>query len=173
MKIFIVNGKPKSGKTTWEKFVKAIAWQTNEEVVSVFSIIDHVKHTALSLGWDGEKDARGRKFLYELKQTLAHYNDSPYQEVKRHIEDCEQKGIIALFVDMREASDALRLKEEFGAKTIFIERNQEEVDWGNAADNLTKEIFYDIIISNETNDLHDLEEKAKDFYIEYIKGEEE
>jgi hypothetical protein len=63
MKVFIINGEPNSGKTTFENFCFAL----NPVYVRIYSSIDGVKRIARECGWKGVKEAKDRKFLADLK----------------------------------------------------------------------------------------------------------
>ena len=73
--IYIVNGFPGSGKTTFEKYVKLLV--KDNIAVYTMSTIDIVKHIATGLGWDGVKTAADRKFLsneINILNNLKHPN---------------------------------------------------------------------------------------------------
>ncbi len=57
----------------------------NYKTVNV-SAITPIKEIASNYGWNGEKDAKSRKFLSDLKRAFADYNDLPthylYEEYK-------------------------------------------------------------------------------------------
>ena len=65
MKILIINGKPRTGKSIFcnTAFQKC-------GLVYCFSTIDEVKRLARYLGWDGKKDEKGRKFLSDIKDAV-------------------------------------------------------------------------------------------------------
>jgi hypothetical protein len=77
MKIFIVNGKGKSGKDSFESFVIDYAERLAATPVVKISIIDYVKDIASYAGWDGGKTMEDRRFLCDLKRILTEWNDSP------------------------------------------------------------------------------------------------
>ena len=52
-----ISGKATSGKTTAAQVI------CEEFLAESFAFGDGVKRVALELGWDGKKDARGRKLL--------------------------------------------------------------------------------------------------------------
>ena len=66
-KVFIINGAAGVGKDTFVEIAKyKIFIKTGLPTYNISSV-DNVKTAAKILGWDGEKDARGRKFLSDLK----------------------------------------------------------------------------------------------------------
>ena len=60
IKIFIVNGKGSSGKTTAENMIVEIATAHGKKV-EILSTIDYVKEIAKGFGWDGSKEPKDRK----------------------------------------------------------------------------------------------------------------
>ena len=59
MSIYITNGAPGSGKTTFEENVKAIVGDN----CYILSTITPIKEAAKLFGWDWTKDLESRKFL--------------------------------------------------------------------------------------------------------------
>ena len=86
LKIFIVNGKGGVGKDTLEKMVIDIAAENNK-IVKKISTIDYVKNIASIIGWDGTKDLKNRRFLSDLKDALTRWDDKPYKETCKEIEN--------------------------------------------------------------------------------------
>ena len=81
MKIICVNGYARSGKDTFCNFAFY-----HRGLVYTYSTIDEVKKLAKKIGWDGEKDAKGRKFLSDLKDCLTEYNDLPNRYILKQIQ---------------------------------------------------------------------------------------
>ena len=73
MKIYIVNGAPGSGKTTFEEYVSYIS----APYCYNLSAIDFVKEVATRCGWNGSKELKDRKFLSDLKRVLTEWDDIP------------------------------------------------------------------------------------------------
>lgn len=178
MKVFVVNGKPASGKTFFEKAVL----MENEMVsnIEIDSMIGLAKELARHANWQGGKEERDRLFLSQLHDLLAEYNDSPYQCVRNRIKYLERENEylpedeqkIAVFVDARDPKDIKRLVEEFNAKTIFIEREAAPAVESNHADRDVYNYNYDIVIENNGT-TQELAEKARNFYYTYIVGDGE
>ena len=104
MSIYIVNGAPGAGKTTFENNVEKI---TGDRFCYILSTITPITEIARNVGWNGTKDLKSRKFLSDLKDLLTEWNDYPFkyicEEVKR-IEGCwTEYGInpksIVFFID--------------------------------------------------------------------------
>lgn len=170
MNIFIVNGAPGSGKTTFEVYVKreAIHWNC---LVEMYSTIDFVKDIAHKCGWDGTKTPKNRKFLSDLKDLLTEWNDVPFKKTIDAVEDIEyhweqydifrEQNII--FIDCREPAEIKRLCETLNAKSVLIRRAaNENIEASNHADREILNYDYDIIIDNNGS-LDDLHDRAVEF----------
>lgn len=170
MKIFIVNGAPGSGKTTFEVLVKqeAIKWNC---LVEMYSTIDFVKSIAHTCGWDGSKTPENRKFLSDLKDLLTEWADVPFKKTLEIVEDIRQRWNIGregsdhntLFIDCREPEEIKRLCDTLNAKSILIKREavKEQIILNHADRNILN-YNYDIIIENNGT-LKDLEKRAVQF----------
>lgn len=159
MKVFVVNGLPTSGKTTFEQLVVEEARKQNK-LVMITSIIDSVKECAEVIGWTGEKTSKARKFLSDLKDALEEWKDLPFKAIKIDYWDAYNSGIDLLFIDAREPKDIERIKNEFNAKSILIHRDEViNQKLSNHADSNVYETAYDYIIYNNA-DLNNLRESA-------------
>lgn len=157
-KILIVNGSGGVGKDT---FVNLLA-----KYIPVHhdSIVNPIKEIAETLGWTGEKSEKDRKFLSDLKILADEYSDYTYTIAKLTMEmflNDEITGEI-LCIDMREASQIERAKNEFGAKTVLITRDSVPHITSNIADKGVFDVKYDFYITNDGS-VEDLEKKAKEF----------
>lgn len=159
--IYIVNGHPGSGKTTFEKMVKKLMGQKN---CGILSIIDPIKFAALILGWEGEKTPEGRKFLSDLKDLATQYNNFPIRDViqqaRKAMHDANEHD--CLFIDCREPKEVEILCKELNAKSVFIKRNIPDQQFSNHADECVSDYNYDIIIHN-AGSISDLWETADQF----------
>ena len=169
MSVYVVNGAPGSGKTTFESTVKKLVGAR----CLIMSTIDFVKKAALACGWDGKKTLEGRAFLSDLKRFLTEHGDTPYKVIKKAIlgqaRDFEYYGFdnYAIFVDCREPEEIERLCKDFNAKSILISRKEaENKETSNRSDSEVLNYNYDIIIDNN-GDLAALADKA----IEFIQKE--
>lgn len=172
MKIIIINGTPTSGKDSFVEFAKE-----GDYKVYNFSTIDYIKGKALELGWDGQKDERGRRFLSDLKDALSRYDDIPFKKVVNEIKTILYKydqfeqptDNLVFFVHSREPEDIQKWKELTNAKTLFLRRPAaEDIEHNNHAD---KEVFdydYDYEFSND-GDIMQLHDGAIHF-INWIGG---
>ena len=147
MKIFIVNGKPGSGKTTFEELCSELYGYCN-----ILSSINVVKSIAFSVGWDGEKTPKNRKFLSDLKDLLTEWNDVPFNDIIDNVGTIsklpnENKRVI--FIDCREPKEIERFKQKLSAKTLLIRRDtKENKEASNHADAEVENYKYDIVIDN-------------------------
>lgn len=172
IKIFIINGYPRSGKDTFCEFID----KNYHKPTFTLSTVDWIKKVAAHCGWDGEKDLRGRKLLSDLKDILTEYDDLPFKKICKDIDvichDFFDMGYeeeeLTFFIMCREPKEIQKLKEFFNAKTILVDRPQcAEDSKSNHADMLVNDYEYDIIVKNETT-LENLELAAKIFIEKWI-----
>lgn len=168
LNIFIVNGLPTAGKTTFEKFVQEI---TGESYTYIMSTVDKVKEFAKLMGWNGEKTPKDRKFLSDLKDILTEWRDIPVRDIKLRLSSIDFRfrqfdvdtSLGCVFIDCREPEEIARLCKELNAKSLFVRReaarSQEIL---NHADAQVFGYDYDIIIDNN-GDMNDLREAAIKF----------
>lgn len=170
MKIICVNGYARSGKDTFCDYAFF-----KRGLVYNYSTIDGVKKIAEAIGWDGKKDERGRKFLSDLKDCLTSYNDYPTQSIitdirnRNSVIDEECYDAIVYLVHMREPEEIERWKNDYGARSLLIQRPGVKQDWGNHADDEVMNIEYDYIVRNDGT-LKELEANAINF-IDMIRKE--
>ena len=163
--IYIVNGKPESGKTTFENFVKT---HMGDPYCVILSTITVVKEIAKYCGWNGEKTPKDRKFLSDLKDLLTEWHDIPFNSVVNTVRveknEFDMYGIkdYAIFIDCREPKEIDRLKKKLGAKTVLIRRDNHQIETSNHADEEVEDYEYDIVIKNNGT-LDYLERQAKAF----------
>ena len=164
MSIYIVNGAPGAGKTTFEENVESIIGDS----CYILSTITPIKEIAKILGWDGTKDLKNRKFLSDLKDLLTKYNDYPFNYICKKIEETKAEyygfqEFPTFFVDCREPEEIKRLCDKLGAKSLLIRRaSAENSETSNHADEQVLNYNYDIVIENN-GDLRDFAYKAIDF----------
>lgn len=168
--IYIVNGFPNSGKTTFEDMVCKMMGGINAFGFKI-STIDFVKEIARYCGWDGSKDLHNRKFLADLKTLLTQWNDVPYKKIAAYIYDIQNMygdyeldfDKCAIFIDCREPDEIRRLCQDFHAKSLLIRRpDDESIETSNGSDSQVLNYNYDITIYND-GDLSALLDKASKF----------
>jgi hypothetical protein len=168
MSIYVINGAPGSGKSTFcEKVIDIVGKNWGFEL----STVDLVKRVATDLGWNGEKTLKNRKFLSDLKDLLAEWDDIPFRDTVRKVRLIEDEfdryylnfNEAAIFINCREPEEIKRLCEELHAKSILIRRDlAEDAAVSNHADANVLNFNYDIEITNN-GDLRDLAFSALDF----------
>lgn len=168
MKVIVISGQAQVGKNTFINFCKESDYDVHD-----FSTIDYVKEVAKQIGWNGEKDNRGRRLLSDLKDCLTRYDNIPFKKVVSEIDNVlyqydqfeQPTDKLIFFIQSREPADIDKWVEKYNAKTLLIRREVEE-EYDNHAD---KEVFdydYDYVYSN-THDLDIFKRDAINF-INYI-----
>lgn len=167
MKVFVINGAPTSGKSSFVQFCLDELNSWGNEV----STVDFVKKLAKECGWNGEKTPKNRKFLSDLKDLLTEWDDVPYKRVMLEkrlwtysfdqfeipTDDC------FFFIHCREPKEIQKFVDRIGAKTILVRRESvEQQEQSNHADEEVFNYTYDIVIENN-GDLKDLKSKAHKF----------
>lgn len=170
MEVVIINGFAGVGKSSFVQFCKEER-QKNQDVFEL-STIDSIKKIAKSIGWNGEKTRRDRKFLSDLKDLLSRYNDYPHQLILNQIFEIKELSYkpenLIIFVHCREPEEIMRFKLELGAKTLLIRRaDAEKVNQVNHADNGVFDFEYDCTILNN-GAIDELRKDAKN-YMESLK----
>lgn len=162
-KVYITSGVGRSGKDTFCEFVG------NYIPTHKYSIVDLPKEAAKVLGWNGGKTEKDRKFLSDIMDLSAEYNDCPFQDVSSVVADFKNNLIEdeVLFIDMRDPKDIARAVEIFGAETILIRNPNVEKIESNHADANVEDYNYDYIIENDGS-LEQLDMAAKTFVREIV-----
>lgn len=145
--VVIINGKGGVGKDTLCDFAK------DAFTVRNISAITPIKKIAEAHGWNGEKDAKARKFLADLKAAFIDYNDLPFLYIKEQyhafLEDGKEQ---ILFIHIREAEEIEKVKNyvQTPCITLLITREQKKSQcWGNPADDNVACYGYDYQYNND------------------------
>lgn len=146
-KVFIINGAAGVGKDTFVEIAKYYIFINTSLPTYNISSVDNVKTAAKILGWDGEKDAIGRKFLSDLKDLSTINYQGPYNYMLNQV-NSKTKGIF--FLHVREPHEIKYFVDNYSeiVKTILIKRDNIET-FENHADKNVDNYDYDIIISNK------------------------
>ena len=159
--VFIINGKPRSGKTTFEKYFKDMCVCIDCKIVSS---IDSIKTVATALGWNGIKNPHNRTLLKQLKDIAIDFSNMPTRVIVDQImNDIYDDGgmRVAYMVDIREPVEIIKMVTVLGAlgiiypirvRTVLIRRpDTDNIKYGNRADD--DEVFkydydYDFCAAN-------------------------
>lgn len=148
MKIYIVNGAPGSGKTTFEELIRQFV---GVDKCFNLSTIDFVKTLASLVGWDGRKTPRSRKLLSNLKHDIYEWNPDFFVNRTKELIDtiCANYEPEIIMIDCREPVEIKKFCERLGAKSIIVRRAEaEEKVVSNDSDRNVLEYDYDISIDN-------------------------
>ncbi len=146
--VVIINGKGGVGKDTLCDFAKKMYKVKN------ISAITPIKEIAYANGWNGEKNAKSRKFLADLKQLFVEYNDLPVQYLLSQYHEFLKSKENILFVHIREGEEIDKFKKEIEIPciTLLITRDMPGNElWGNSADDNVEQYQYDYVYNNEGN----------------------
>ena len=158
----IINGFPRSGKDT---FVELCETQTLDNVSCILiSSVDAVKEAAKILGWDGEKDSKGRNFLSDLKDISTREYDGPMEYMCNKLNKAVfMNNTVVAFMAIREPIEIEKFVKQFSdTKSIIIKRDSVKGIQSCHADINVEKAKYDFVINNNGS-LEDLEDVAKQF----------
>lgn len=143
--VIIINGNGGVGKDTLCDFAGKRYRVTN------ISAITPIKEIAERYGWHGEKDAKSRKFLADLKKTFVEYNDLPYEYLKREYEKFLHDNSEILFVHIREGNEIEKFRQYVTVPcvTLLIKRECVLQSWGNSSDDNVEDYDYDYTYHND------------------------
>lgn len=154
--VIIINGRGGVGKDTLCEFA------AKKFPVQNVSAITPIKEIAAEYGWNGEKDAKSRKFLSDLKKAFIDYNDLPsrylYYKYREFMNSTDQ----LLFMHVREIEEIDKIKKKIKTRCITLLVNREvdnNVEWGNYSDDQVDQYNYDFYYNNNKA----LEQSERDF----------
>lgn len=167
MKLVVVNGYPLSGKSLFVSYCLQHLGAYGQEI----STVEFIKKIATNLGWNGEKTPHTRKFLSDLKRLLTEWDDIPWKETLKVIDDFHAKFDVydmptdraVMFIHSREPEEISRFREELGAVSVLIRRaSVSDNEQSNDSDANVEDINYDYVIENDGTE-EELREKAHQF----------
>ena len=165
--IIVINGRGGCGKDT----LCDIA--AKYYPVKNVSSITPIKELATQAGWKGEKDAKSRKMLADLKQLFTEYNDLCNNYILSEADSFLESDDNIMFVHIREGAEIAKFvssaKDKCLCKTLLISRktdNYSNEALGNSADDCVNDFSYDWTYENKADNLETLE---KDF-MTFFKG---
>ena len=166
--VIIINGVGGIGKVTLCEFA-----EDNYTTQSV-SAITPIKVLAVKAGWDGEKDAKGRKLLSQLKAALTEYNDASFHHLSECISAFKNNNCDILFVHIREPEEIDRFKryvekEFIKCITLLVQpsggmRKVKNIKWNNPSDDNVDKYNYDYCYYNYYFTNHDQKMEAKKYF---------
>ena len=170
--IFVINGQGGCGKDT---FISMVSQIIGGEKVYNISTVDLVKEYARKFGWKGTKTNEDRKALSDLKDIMTLWGDIPFKDVVYKVQakidvwkiKKLEEGFI--FIHCREPEEITRLCKELNAKSLLIIRENKELFFNHADDNVYN-YKYDYEIDNNGS-LNELAQKAI-LFIRKIRAKE-
>lgn len=160
--VVIINGNGGVGKDTLCDFA-ATAFSVRN-----ISSVTPIKEIASRYGWKGEKDARARKFLADLKEAFVAYNDLPFTYIQEQYHQfLESDTEEVMFVHIREGEEIDKVKQYVKTPCIALLVTRPQSDrqcWGNASDDNVADYEYDYEYSNDKK-LTD----AKEDFVVFLK----
>ena len=143
----VINGQGGVGKDT--------LCDLAAESFSVYNVssITPIKDIAREFGWSGAKDDKSRKFLADLKALAVEYNDFPTVWLKRRYNEFLASDKRIMFVHIREPEEIAKFVAATGGEArTLLRRGGERVRlsaYGNAADDLVENYYYDYYYTND------------------------
>lgn len=177
--IILVGGKAGVGKTTAANFINSYL---DKEVTSysyIGSFALGVKQIATMIGWDGVKDAKGRKLLQDVGNLGREYDkDTWINYLLNYMKENIPEELLDIIIvdDWRfpnEAEYFLSQPELYKVFTISIKAPQREIlkgtrEWKDISENsLNNYKFFDYIINNN-KDLEGFKEDVEGVLLDII-----
>ena len=143
--LIVINGKGGVGKDTLCDLAAGHFRCRN------ISSVTPIKEIAKAGGWKGEKDAKARKMLSDLKKVFTEYNELPTRYICDQYEDFLKTDEEILFVHIREPKEIDKLKAALPGKckALLITRKSYHQDWGNSSDDNVEDYDYDLHYKND------------------------
>lgn len=144
--VIIINGRGGAGKDTLCGFAEGIYRTQN------VSSAEPIKEIARRYGgWQGEKDEKSRKFLADLKQLFADYNDLPCKYLVSEYKKFLESEAEILFVHIREGKEIDKFRQyiEIPCIALLIRRGGARRQWGNESDDNVENYNYDYCYGND------------------------
>ena len=170
MTLILINGYAGAGKDTFVKFFTEEAEKNDKRVVNLSSITP-VWTMLKDLGIDmDQKGPAERKLAAEVKAALDNYNFYATKLVLEIAHNNLTQNADYVFVHMREPR-ALEYSSEYwhryinqyALRTLFIDREQQKLAFGNVADDSVSHYPYQDNVSN-FGSLSDFKEAAISYF---------
>lgn len=153
--IVVINGAGGVGKDT---VVAAVATKYKTRNISS---VEPIKELARQAGWTGEKDAKSRKMLSDLKRLFTEYNDLSFRYTREQYEQFLKSDEQVMFVHIREPKEIARFVETAPSyiKTLLVTNPKVTGSYGNDSDDSVGAYTYDKVYHNDRH----LDEVYEDF----------
>lgn len=164
--VIVINGSGGVGKDTLCDLVGKYYSTMN------VSSIDPIKEIASKNGWNGDKDAKSRKFLADLKKVYTEYNELPQKYLLDRYKEFLLNNKQILFVHIREPEEICKFKSmiKISCITLLIRgRKNLNPSWNNSADDLVENYNYDYYYDNNKK-IEDVEEDFIKFFKYILKN---
>lgn len=116
MKIYLISGKARNGKSTVGEFIKE-EYENKGKKVCEIGYGSYIKYYAKTyFGWDGKEETKPRSLLQELGTEIIRKKIDPMFHVNRIMEDIRVLSYfydIAVISDVREPIEIITPKEKF------------------------------------------------------------
>lgn len=116
MKIYLISGKARNGKSTVGEFIKE-EYENKGKKVCEIGYGSYIKYYAKTyFGWDGKEETKPRSLLQELGTEIIRKKIDPMFHVNRIMEDIKVLSYfydIAVISDVREPIEIITPKEKF------------------------------------------------------------
>lgn len=159
---FMANG-PGAGKSTAAGFLASAAVEAGY-TPTIISFAKSVKDTARSLGWDGTKDEKGRRFLEDIGMGARNYNPDTWvnlwaEDVLNHVKYL--KNPLVICDDCRFPNEVKKIKS-FNGWLVKIHRDGVERPDLRAEQFMPDNNDFDLIYENN-NGLRSFEVAMEEF----------
>lgn len=146
--VVLLNGRGGVGKDTLCALAQA------QFRCRMVSSITPVKDLAAQCGWNGEKDARSRKFLSDLKRLVVDYSDLPNRYLREEYRRFLAEETDLLFVQSRERDQIEAFRAAVSGKcfSLLIRADRPGLPQGalgNVSDDQAESFPYDHCFRND------------------------
>jgi len=175
--ITLVSGRAGEGKTTFAKYCQDVLVADHKISSAIVPFARMVKDTAFFMGWDGEKDDKGRKLLQEIGNTGRAYDINLWARHTVEFIDQHPAEFEYVFIDdWRFPNEGLYLQEHFWPTiTVRVRRPRQyhtllnsplynDVSETSLPEN---DEYYNVIVQNDST-AQILKEKARKFVEENL-----
>ena len=155
--IVVINGSGGVGKDSFVNCLK----EFNLKILNI-STIDRIKEIVEELApcYSYGKSEKYRRFLSDLKDAFTTFNDLPYEDCRKKIDN---NDFDIAFIHCREPKEIQKFVDRMGATTLLITNDNVPHIETNHADSEVYNFNYKYKIDN-SGTLEELKEKAIEFY---------